>query len=56
MIHLHKGSRFIQYSSCENFFFDDLTELLSFLPHWFENYIQDPYQLDSLEKEYLTYQ
>ena len=30
--------------------------MLSLFPRWFENYIQDPYQFDSLEEEYLTYQ
>ena len=53
---LYKGSRFIEYSNREKFSFDDLTELLSLFPRRFGNYIQDPYQLDSLEQEYLTYQ
>ena len=53
---LYKGNRFIKYFNWEKFSFDDLTELLSLFLRWFENYIQDPYQLDSLEEEYLTYQ
>ena len=53
---LYKGNRFIKYSNWEKFSFDDLTELLSLFLWWFENYIQDPYQPDSLEEEYLTYQ
>ena len=53
---LYKASRFIEYSNREKCSFDDLTELLSLFLGRFGNYIQDPYQLDSLEQEYLTYQ
>ena len=53
---LYKASRSIEYSNREKFSFNDLTELLSLFPRQFENYIQDPYQLDSLEEEYPTYQ
>ena len=47
---LFKGSRFIEYSNQEKFSFDDLTELLSLFAQCFEDYIQGPYLLNSLEE------